>query len=237
MDFLTSYYWETGTRKRINQDSLCLQKVMTRRGRVVMACICDGLGGLEQGEVASGYVTEAVSKWFYKEFMQCIKRKTGRKGIEWSGRRVCRNMNQSLCLYGKEKKVALGTTATILVIWGTQYGIFHIGDSRVYVLNRHIRQVTKDHAMDEHTLTRCLGMTQDSRVDFIYGHIRRHTRFLLCSDGFRHYTEDSVFHKIFAWNRINEEEQAYKSLREIGKRNMKQGEQDNISAIYIQVIS
>ena len=57
MKYLTGVYWERGSTAKSNQDAVVLLQVLTARGRVMMAAVCDGMGGLAQGEVASGYVT------------------------------------------------------------------------------------------------------------------------------------------------------------------------------------
>lgn len=234
MEFLTSYYWESGIQKKKNQDSICLQHVITKKGDVLAACVCDGLGGLEEGEVASGYAVECIAKWFYREFMKCVGRGAGKREIQRAGQRLFTDINRGLFEYGKEKQIAIGTTATLLVIWGKKYCIFHIGDSRIYLMKRKVSQLTEDHAVNEHTLTKCLGMNENGRADCLSGKIGKKSRFLLCSDGFRHYIDTNTLHKVFIEKTITDETEAYIRLQEIGKRNMERGERDNISAIYIQ---
>ena len=56
MQYLTGVYWCGAGASRANQDAVVLQQVLTRRGRVLMAAVCDGMGGLSAGGEASGYV-------------------------------------------------------------------------------------------------------------------------------------------------------------------------------------
>ena len=65
MRYLTGVYWCRGRVAQGNQDSVVLLQVLTARGRVLMAAVCDGMSGLAQGETASGYVTERLQEWFY----------------------------------------------------------------------------------------------------------------------------------------------------------------------------
>lgn len=44
---------DVGTTKAVNQDSLTVKVANTMNGEAAFAVICDGMGGLEQGEVAS----------------------------------------------------------------------------------------------------------------------------------------------------------------------------------------
>ena len=48
---MSEVYWEQGGRS-VNQDSLTLQQAFTRRGRVMLAVVSDGIGGLMEGENA-----------------------------------------------------------------------------------------------------------------------------------------------------------------------------------------
>ena len=67
MDLLTALYTDTGIRKKTNEDSLCLKLADTALGKVALAVVCDGMGGLSKGEVASASVVKAFSNWFDAE--------------------------------------------------------------------------------------------------------------------------------------------------------------------------
>ena len=53
MKYLSGFYWERG-RSKANQDSIVLQQVVTDYGRILLAAVSDGIGGLSEGENASG---------------------------------------------------------------------------------------------------------------------------------------------------------------------------------------
>lgn len=55
MKYLSGFYWERG-RSKANQDSIVLQQVVTDYGRILLAAVSDGIGGLSEGENASGYI-------------------------------------------------------------------------------------------------------------------------------------------------------------------------------------
>ena len=75
MRFLTGIYWHRGSVAMDNQDSIVLHQVLTARGRVLMAAVCDGMGGLEQGEWASGYVTKRLLEWFYEFLLRAVQKR------------------------------------------------------------------------------------------------------------------------------------------------------------------
>lgn len=56
MEFYVAAKSDVGRVKKINQDSYCIKSASTAIGNLVMAVVCDGMGGLKQGEVASSRV-------------------------------------------------------------------------------------------------------------------------------------------------------------------------------------
>ena len=75
MEFISGYLWKKGAGD-VNEDSLTIQQIRCQRKICLMAVLCDGIGGLKNGEFASGYVTEELVKWFYGAVPQiCVKRK------------------------------------------------------------------------------------------------------------------------------------------------------------------
>ena len=59
---------DVGISKSTNQDSVLIKHASTEIGEVLMAIVCDGMGGLAKGELASATVIDAFSKWFDEEF-------------------------------------------------------------------------------------------------------------------------------------------------------------------------
>lgn len=127
--------YERGQRES-NQDSLALHKIVTSFGEVVLAMVCDGMGGMDEGETASGYVAERMSCWFYEELPLLLERRVGMKGIARSIERKLFHLHIDLKEYGKRKGIVTGTTVSILVIADQKYLICHLGDSVIYRIRR-----------------------------------------------------------------------------------------------------
>ena len=54
MEYMVSAYTDIGTAKQTNQDSFCVRRAaFAERGEMTLAVICDGMGGLSKGELAS----------------------------------------------------------------------------------------------------------------------------------------------------------------------------------------
>ena len=58
---------DIGISKTTNQDSLIIKHGKSDRGEILMAIICDGMGGLAKGELASAAVIREFAKWFEEE--------------------------------------------------------------------------------------------------------------------------------------------------------------------------
>ena len=178
MKYLAGVYWERGSTAKSNQDAVILLQVLTARGRVMMAAVCDGMGGLAQGEVASAYVTRRLQEWFYESLLHAIQKRKPYWVIRRSLDRLVYHMQEQLQQYGSREKLSLGTTMTLLVLWEKVYLIWHLGDSRIYRMSGTGRRgreraktaeavcLTKDHARGKHVLTKSVGSFGYERPDF-----------------------------------------------------------------------
>ena len=58
---ITAYNTDIGIKKSVNQDSLIIKKAIAGAGEVVLIGVCDGMGGLEQGELASAEAIKTLN--------------------------------------------------------------------------------------------------------------------------------------------------------------------------------
>lgn len=207
-----------------NQDALLLQQVLTRRGRVLMAAVCDGMGGVSQGETAASYVAERLQEWFYTEFLWMFAGKKRTWVIRRSLDRLAWHMQQQMRRYGGEEKLSLGTTMTVLVLWEKGWLLWHLGDSRAYRLRRgRMEQLTTDHVVGAEKLTKCVGSFGYFVPEHKMGVPKAGEGFLLCSDGFRRQMTERELRDVLAPAQLKEEAQIERRLGEIGKACMKRG--------------
>lgn len=216
----------------VNQDSLTLQQVMTDRGRVWLLAVSDGIGGLSQGEVASGYILEKLVENFYGQMVSLAVRGKGRKSLEKSLLRCFYGMNGELRRYASGKEISLGATVSLLFVWRRRYLIFHLGDSRIYLCRRGKRKLlTGDHSDGGHGIFKCLGSFPFQYPDISSGRIYGRCGFLLCTDGFYRMLDREAL-QILSPEDIENGGQVDKRLRTLGELARKRGEQDNLSAVY-----
>ncbi len=233
MRIMSEVYWEQGGRS-VNKDSLTLQQAFTRRGRVMLAVVSDGIGGLMEGENASGFVTERLTECFYKRLAPLAGRGKGRKALQRCLLRCFYEMNQELRRYGEGREIRLGATVSLLFLWKKRYLLFHLGDSRVYLCRKGTgRLLTRDHVSGG-GITRCMGSFPFQYPDIAWGRIRRGSGFLLCTDGF-YRSFDGRQWQVLSPRDIGSGDQIRRRLRELGAMAIRSGERDNLSAVYAVV--
>lgn len=247
MKYITNAYWEKGNLHPVNEDSLLLLQALTMRGRVLLAAVCDGMGGMEQGEYASGYITEELITWFYDGLLPAIGKKKPVWIIRRSFQRKLYQIHRKMRRYGEQHKIAFGTTMSVLVLWEKKYLMWHLGDCRIYCLTErggfrkrqyggrgNIFLLTEDHRTDTNRLTKCVGSFTPYFVpDFKSGIVRNKEVFILCSDGFWNLIKDEDLEQALSFVELTEEEQIGRRLKELGKAAVRRGEKDDISAVCV----
>lgn len=236
MRYLTNVYWCRGGAARKNQDSVVLQQVLTRRGRVLMAAVCDGMGGISSGETASGYAAEALQEWFYGDLLCMVRKRKRCWVIRRSLDRLVFHVQGELQDYAAKEGLSLGTTMTVLVVWEKTWMLWHLGDSRAYRFRgRGMEQLSTDHACGAGKLTKCLGSFGYFAPEHRMGALKQGEGLLLCTDGFwRHMSEEELL-DVMNPRELAGEEQIGRRLKEIGGVCMKRGERDNLSAVYVKI--
>lgn len=232
--YISGFYWDRGRRK-VNQDSLILQQVVTGHGKALLAVVSDGIGGLAEGENASGYICEKLIDHFYRQLIPLMGKWKKRKLFERCFLRCFYEIKQSLTRYGEEREITLGATVSLLFLWKRRYLVFHLGDSRIYFFRRNRREIlTSDHSDGKNGLTKCLGSVPFQKPDIRFGRIYGKCGFLLCSDGFYRKQGTDTFGLLHP-EEIGREEQIDKRLGEMARFALERGEKDNMSAVYIKV--
>lgn len=255
MDFVVAYDTNVGIQKSNNEDSLLLKVVETPLGKIVFAVVCDGMGGLEFGELASKEVILCLDEWFHHAMPQLIKNGFNQEGLfqQWEG--IMHSVNRKLYEYGYQKKIQIGTTITGILIAGDAYYALHVGDSRLYKLDNNINCLTQDHSFVQreiangrmteeearedprkNILLQAVGTGKQIAVDFFSGRVEKGDMYLLCSDGFRNKIYSDEIWKTLHNEIIKDENVLFQNLHTLVEENMIRMEQDNITVAAIQTL-
>lgn len=256
MRFLAAAHTDVGITKKINQDAFCLKIARCGNDNVCFAVLCDGMGGLNHGELASALVVNAFSAWFEEELSRAfLNGVPSMVDIRNRWNSIALDQGQKILNYSQVKGSSMGTTLTALLIINNQYLYIQVGDSRLYKLDSGINQLTKDHTLvayevetkritaeqaktdsRQNVLLQCVGASQTIVPDIATGVVGENDVFLLCSDGFRHVVSDEEFFGILAPGLINSEKVMKKSLVDLVELNKSRGEKDNITALLVKAI-
>ena len=138
---------DRGIVKETNQDSLLVKCFSTCKGDMAFAVLCDGMGGLSKGELASATVVRAFDRWSDEQLPELCKSSNPDIDsliLERQWDEVIQQQNEKIKAYGKAHAVNMGTTGVALLVTQKAYYIINVGDSRIYSLSDHIERLTTD---------------------------------------------------------------------------------------------
>lgn len=254
MEVLTAAYTDVGIKKAGNQDSLCVKIAETSVGKVVLAVICDGMGGLSKGEVASASVINAFSEWFDHELSAQLA-KMDMDDIQYRWDRIIKEQNQRIAEYGRKVRIQLGTTLTALLLIDSKFMMIgHVGDSRVYRINHKLEVMTDDQTVvgrelkrgnitleqaksdpRKNVLLQCIGASKHVEPEFTYSKPEPGEVYMLCSDGFRHMISEHEIYRAFSPQILVDEAVMEQNAKELVELNKQRQETDNITVVLVKI--
>ena len=136
MKFIVEARTVAGLVKNIDQDSLMVKRMKSGRHQMVLAVVCDGMGGGSKGELASASVVKVFNDWANNELQEMIKRSASKEELRDRWTEIVNTINAKMVEYGHASGIVVGTTATVLLIIDDQYFVLNVGDSRVYKIRK-----------------------------------------------------------------------------------------------------
>lgn len=242
---------DTGIAKDINQDSILIKHAIYGEKEVLMAIVCDGMGGLSKGEIASATVIREFENWFSKELPFELKKVDMNViGGKWS--LLLKSINYRIKEYGQNFEERLGTTFTGALFVDDKYVIVHVGDTRMYHIGASLKQLTDDHTYVAREINRgmltseqaktdkrrnmllqCVGASKTIQPQIIFGEAKQGV-YMLCSDGFRHKVTEDEIYKSLNTKRLNNKRKMIKECEHLINLIKQRKEKDNISVILIK---
>lgn len=231
---------DVGRVRKVNQDSYFIGPLQKQS---VMAIVADGMGGHENGEVASRMAVDGIIEHFQED--------SSHTPVALA--EAVKTTNLDIFNYATESTGSngMGTTLTLLYMQDQLGLVGHVGDSRAYLVREgKIQQITNDHswvadrvrqgvltefeAKNHHwrnVITNALGTTKEVRLDLSHVNLEQGDRILMCSDGI-----SSLFSDEELENTINTStpEEAVKFLMaEADER----GSPDNTTTLIIHILN
>ena len=253
MKYIVSASSDIGRVKNTNQDSLNVKVLSYGGEQLVFAVLCDGMGGLAKGEVASASVVRAFHQWVTDTLSDLCARGITDAEIRQAWTEIINNQNEKLRSYGAQCGVRLGTTVTVLLLTGVRYFIANVGDSRVYEISQSVQLLTQDQtvvAMElqqgkltpqeaqtdprRSILLQCVGASEEVYPDFFFGTPKQDTVYILCSDGFRHEVSEKEIQEYLRPDHMTSTENMKENELALIELNKQRQERDNISVITIR---
>lgn len=208
---------DIGKVRATNQDAA---DVFMLTNNVAFAICCDGMGGAKGGDVASNSALEIISDYVKKSYSPDMDNETTaalmKNAILSANYELFSISNKDAALSG------MGTTVVAAIVTEKYAVVCHVGDSRAYLINDNIVQLTSDHSVvqsliasgklslseaktfpEKNVITRALGVEEDVFPDYSVVPIKPGDNILLCSDGLTNFVEISDILNIFKENDIS----------------------------------
>jgi protein phosphatase len=236
---------DPGLQRSQNEDAVAFDEA------IGLCILCDGMGGHNAGEVASG-MAAAFIKTDMRETLSESGKQREPAAVQTAIAQSVEKANSAI--YNMSRTNAqysgMGTTLVVGVFCADVLVLGHIGDSRCYLLRGgKLVQLTKDHSVYQEQLddglldenhvipvigqnfvTRALGPFEQVQADFQQPALFAGDIYLMCSDGLSDMVDDDGIAAIL----VGPEELQQKADKLIAAANAGGG-RDNVSVVLAQV--
>ena len=204
--------------------------------------VADGMGGHKAGDYASMHTVD--------RFVEVIRELGEEHGVQDAINEAVTAANAYIYQRSRENSnlSGMGTTLVLASCIGNEAIVANIGDSRLYLVNDAMTQITRDPSLveemvtlggidremarnhpDKNIITRAVGVKEKVAADFFEVDLTKGDKLLLCSDGLTNMLRDEEIYQIIQDNK--ELEQAAKALVDAANEN---GGRDNIAVVLVE---
>lgn len=231
---------ETGSVRKNNEDAI----LMRAAGNAALFFVADGIGGKAHGEVVSGMLRDAYSRWWDETFPTSDGDIDFQKGIEAIKEQLLQINREVVLRFGEWNA---GSTIALLFLCGRNCAYLSSGDSRIYrARGLRLQQITRDDTFDNLPKERAIQYGKSSsgklagavgisgRLDFS---VRTDTvqfgdSYFLCTDGvYRFVPNQKLRNRLLFGGRFLTPKRVTELLCEDVERN---GSGDNYSMIFVK---
>lgn len=228
---------DIGRKREVNQDYVFVsdQPVGNIPNLLIVA---DGMGGHNAGDYASKFVVQVLKKELAKS------REDGPRAML---KKAIASANHQLIAESKTDARLEGMGTTLVAATVIEHTLYfaNVGDSRLYLLNDEIRQLSKDHSLvqemvrlgglnaeeakhhpDKNIITRAIGVKEDIEIDFFEYRLKKGDIILMCTDGLSNMVEDEEIFQI-----VRSSRDVVEAVEQLIERANSNGGKDNIGVI------
>lgn len=253
MDFVVAASTDIGLKKMTNQDALLVKSFNTDFGKMAFAVLCDGMGGLAKGELASTQIVRAFDSWLHNRFPNVLSGDISASLIRQQWTDIVRNQNDCIMRYSHSRNLNMGTTLVAALFTQNKVFMMNIGDSRAYEIKHGVRQITRDHTVvnDEvergiltpeqakidprrNVLLQCIGASECVYPGFYFCDTQPDTVYMICSDGFTHEITENEIYEYLKPSRAVDKGSIKTNIDFLIETDKTRLEKDNISVIVIK---
>lgn len=232
---------DVGNVRAVNQDVIFYSD--TPVGALAnLFIVADGMGGHRAGDVASALTVDTIVSYI-RQSEETNPITLMEEGIRRANLAVIDKA------FEDEDYEGMGTTVVAATLKEDLLYVANVGDSRLYLLDEEIHQITRDHSyvadlvsmgqldrenaresQKKNIITRAVGAEPEVTPDFFEVEVKPNDRFLLCSDGLTNMVRDDEIKKII----LSEDDINDAVVKLIDLAN-EHGGKDNISAVLASV--
>ena len=200
---------DKGLVRESNQDAYAVGELP---GEVAWAVVCDGMGGVAGGNIASSLAVKVISD----KITSCYHERMRDNSIKNLLDSAITAANREVYDMGEEQLdlKGMGTTVVCVIVRNSCVYVAHAGDSRAYIAHDDVvEQITTDHSMvqdlvdrgkitaeeaehhpNKNIITRALGVSKKIDIDFDQFDLNENDTIILCTDGLSNYvsTQDII---------------------------------------------
>ena len=231
---------DIGRKREINQDYVfATDETIGNLPNVLV--VADGLGGHRAGDFASRFTVEVLAEEVQNSKETHPEQILG-NAIQTANERLMEEAAKDSRLEG------MGTTLVAATILDHVLYFANVGDSRLYLINKEIRQLSKDHSMveemvrlgglteeeakhhpDKNIITRAMGVKDKVEPDFFEYRLKGGDTILMCSDGLTNMVDDDEIFQI-----VKSARDIVEAVETLIQRANENGGSDNIGIVLAQ---
>lgn len=232
---------DVGKIRKVNQDSVfCSDEPVGNLPNLFI--VADGMGGHKAGDLASKLTVETI--------VDVVSSIDEKDPVTLMGKAIHR-ANDAVLGKAKESEEynGMGTTVVVACIKDDMLYVANVGDSRLYVIDKDITQITRDHSLVEelvsmgqlnraeartnrnkNIITRAVGGMKVVMADYFEIRLKGGESILMCTDGLTNMVEDNEI-----MNLVKQKADLEARVENLIRSANNHGGRDNVGVILIEV--